>query len=47
MLLQVWLDVDVEVLSLDEGDIERIRQELEKPIGKQPAQFRVALGFSI
>ena len=43
MLLQVWLDVDVEVLGLEEDGIERIREELEKPIGKQPVQHLVKL----
>jgi hypothetical protein len=43
MLLQVWLDVDVEVLSLKEDPVEKIREELEKPIGKQPVQHLVKL----
>ena len=43
LLLQVWLDVDVEVLSLEEDAFEKIREELEKPIGKQPVQHLVKL----
>ena len=41
MLLQVWLDVDVEVISLEEDGVEKIRQELQKAIGKQPVQHLV------
>ena len=41
LLLQVWLDVDVQVISL--GDVEKIRQEMEKPLGKQPVQHLVKL----
>ena len=41
LLLQVWLDVDVQVISL--GNVEKIRQEMEKPLGKQPVQHLVKL----
>ena len=34
IVLQVWLDVDVEVKSLKTDDVVKIRKELSRPIGK-------------
>ena len=43
VLLQVWLDVDVVVNNFGEGDMKKVRQELEKPVGKQPIQHLMKL----
>ena len=43
IVLQVWLDVDVEVKSLKTDDVVKIRKELSRPIGKQPAKHLVRL----
>ena len=43
LLLQVWLDVDVEVKKLEKEDLVKIRKELSRPIGKQPAKHLVQL----
>ena len=46
LLLQVWLDVKVEVKDLHKEDLVKIRKELAKPIGKQPAKHLVRLILS-
>ena len=38
LLLQVWLDVDVEVKELQKEDLVKIRKEFLRPIGKQPVK---------
>jgi len=43
LVLQVWLDVEVEVKSLKMDDFVKIRKELSRPIGKQPAKHLVRL----
>ena len=43
LLLQVWLDVEVEVKEVQKEDIAKIRKELLRPIGKQPAKHLVRL----
>ena len=43
LVLQVWLDVEVEVKSLKMDDIVKIRKELSRPLGKQPAKHLVRL----
>ena len=43
VLLQVWLDVDVVVNNFGEGDMKKVQQELEKPVGKQPVQHLMKL----
>ena len=43
LLLQVWLDVEVEVKEVQKEDIVKIRKELSRPIGKQPVKHLVRL----
>ena len=38
LLLQVWLDVEVEVKDLQKEDFAKIRKEFLRPIGKQPVK---------
>ena len=41
LLLQVWLDVEVEVKELQKEDLVKIRKEFLRPIGKQPVKHLV------
>lgn len=43
LLLQVWLDVEVEVKEVQKEDIVKIREELSRPVGKQPVKHLVRL----
>ena len=43
IVLRVWLDVDLEVKSQKSEDFDKIREELSRSVGKQPAKHLVRI----
>ena len=43
IVLRVWLEVDVEVKSQKSEDFDKIREELSRSVGKQPAKHLVRI----